>query len=270
MPHSLVLNLTPRSPIYPDFLTGRHHHALFLEIISSIDKPLADCLHEQKTDKAFTLSLLQTDDRRIQWQYKTPIKAGTSCWWRITLLDDRLFGHLTKLWLNLNPEKAWHLGPADLQITSVLGTPQSTQPWANFASYAELYEQASCERRQADLSFCTPTNFRQGTVDTAMPDRDRVFNSLLRKWNQYSGIEIPASMMEQVFPSYFDIRTAIAPDSRSQFVGCVGDVSFKLFGKAEAEVVKQFNALSDFAMYCGVGRKTTMGMGMVRRVYDRS
>ncbi|MCY7336364.1 MAG: hypothetical protein LH613_09170, partial [Chamaesiphon sp.] len=24
MPHSLVLNLIPRSPIYPDFLTGRH------------------------------------------------------------------------------------------------------------------------------------------------------------------------------------------------------------------------------------------------------
>ncbi|WP_222595588.1 hypothetical protein, partial [Microcystis aeruginosa] len=24
MPYSLVLNLTPRSPIYPNFLTGRH------------------------------------------------------------------------------------------------------------------------------------------------------------------------------------------------------------------------------------------------------
>jgi CRISPR-associated protein Csc1 len=30
MPYSLVLNLTPRSPIYPNFLTGRHLHALFL------------------------------------------------------------------------------------------------------------------------------------------------------------------------------------------------------------------------------------------------
>jgi CRISPR-associated endoribonuclease Cas6 len=34
MPHSLVLNLVPQSPIYPDFLTGRHYHAMFLEIIS--------------------------------------------------------------------------------------------------------------------------------------------------------------------------------------------------------------------------------------------
>jgi CRISPR-associated protein Csc1 len=30
MPYSLVLNLTSRSPIYPNFLTGRHLHALFL------------------------------------------------------------------------------------------------------------------------------------------------------------------------------------------------------------------------------------------------
>jgi CRISPR-associated endoribonuclease Cas6 len=270
MPHSLVLNLVPQSPIYPDFLTGRHYHAMFLEIISSIDKPLADRLHEQKTDKAFTLSPVQTGDRRIEWNYKQPIKAGTACWWRITLLDDLLFGHLTKLWLNLNPQKAWHLGSADLHITSVLGTAQANQPWANFMTYSELYEQASAEKRKVDLLFATPTNFRQGSVDTPLPDRDRVFNSLLRKWNQYSGLVFGDEVIQQIFPTYFDIKSAIAPDSRSQFVGCVGEMSFKLFGDAEPDIVKQFNALSDFALYAGIGRKTPMGMGMVRRVYDRS
>lgn len=29
---------------------------------------------------------------------------------------------------------------------------------------------------------------------------------------------------------------------------------------------KYFNVLADYAIYCGIGRKTTMGMGMVRRV----
>jgi CRISPR-associated endoribonuclease Cas6 len=269
MPHSLVLNLTPRTPIYPDFLTGRHCHALFLEIVSSIDKPLADRLHEQKTDKAFTLSPIQVGSR-VQWHYQQPIKAGTPCWWRITLLDDLLFGHLTKLWLNLNPEKAWHLGAADLYVTSVLGTPQPSQPWANFSPYGEIHEKASAQMRQVDLVFATPTNFRQGSVDTALPDPGRVFNSLLRKWNQYSGIEFSGQMIESIFPSYFNIQTAIAPDSRSQFVGCVGEMSFKLFGVQEEAVVKQFNALADFAIFSGVGRKTPMGMGMVRRSYARS
>lgn len=270
MPHSLILNLVPQSPIYPNFLTGRHVHALFLEIVSSVDRPLADRLHEQKTEKAFTLSPLQIGNQSIRWQYDRPIQAGSPCWWRITLLDDLLFGHLTKLWLNLNPQKAWHLGSADLLITSVLGTPQSTQPWANFASYSQLYEQASDDRRIADLTFYTPTSFRQGLVDNPILDVDRVFNSLLRKWNQYSGIEIPDTVIQNIAPSFVNIRTAIAPDSRSQFVGCVGEMSFKLFGKVDSAIVKQFNVLADFAMFAGVGRKTPMGMGMVRRVFDRS
>lgn len=32
MPHSLVLNLLPKSPISLHFLTGRHLHALFLTL----------------------------------------------------------------------------------------------------------------------------------------------------------------------------------------------------------------------------------------------
>ena len=141
MPHSLILNLVPRSAIPPGYLTGKHLHALFLTLVSSVNKPLGDRLHEQKTDKAFTLSPLQITqqsrrDHLLLWEHARPIPPGTPCWWRISLLDDALFGNLTKLWLNLNPGHPWHLGPADLQITSVLGTPQSTQPWANFSTYA--------------------------------------------------------------------------------------------------------------------------------------
>lgn len=40
MPHSLVLNLLPKSPISPQFLTGRHLHALFLTLVSSVDTTL--------------------------------------------------------------------------------------------------------------------------------------------------------------------------------------------------------------------------------------
>ncbi|HAJ62041.1 MAG TPA: CRISPR-associated endoribonuclease Cas6, partial [Cyanobacteria bacterium UBA8543] len=64
MPHSLVLNLLPQSPIPPQFLTGRHLHALFLTLVSSVDTQLGDYLHESKADKAFTLSPLQVINRR--------------------------------------------------------------------------------------------------------------------------------------------------------------------------------------------------------------
>lgn len=64
MPHSLVLNLVPQSPIYPEFLSGRHYHALFLTLISSVDRDLGDYLHSSNTDKAFTLSPLQVQRQR--------------------------------------------------------------------------------------------------------------------------------------------------------------------------------------------------------------
>jgi CRISPR-associated endoribonuclease Cas6 len=181
-------------------------------------------------------------------------------------LDDALFGHLTNLWLHLNPAHPWHLGPANLQIISILGTPQVTQPWANFSTYAQLYDQASDCDRQIDLVFCTPTAFRQGQFDSALPTRDSVFGSLLRRWHQYSGIEFVDTLLEPIFPSFFDIRTVILTDSRSKFIGCVGAMTFRILGDVEPKIVKQINALADFALYSGVGRKTPMGMGMVRRL----
>jgi CRISPR-associated endoribonuclease Cas6 len=234
---------------------------------------LGDYLHESKADKPFTLSPLQVVRRgtvcrvpTLQWEHTKPISAGTPCWWRISLLDDTLFSKLTQLWLNLNPNHPWHLGPADLHITSILGTPQSTQPWANAISYAQLYEQSSDRDRQIELAFCTPTAFRQSNYDCALPTRDLVFNSLIKRWNQYSGIELPKTLIEPIFPSFFDIHTEMVADSRSKFIGCVGAMNFRLLGDLDPFTIKQINVLANFALYSGVGRKTTMGMGMVRRL----
>ncbi|MBE9052008.1 CRISPR-associated endoribonuclease Cas6 [Nostocales cyanobacterium LEGE 11386] len=285
MPHSLILNLLPQSPIPSQYLTGRHLHALFLTLVSSVDRKLGDRLHDATADKAFTLSPLQirgqrTGDRGqerskykfkvstssiLQHSHQQPIPAGTPCWWRISLLDDTLFSQLTQLWLNLNPNHPWHLGPADLYITSIQGTPQSTQPWANACSYAQLYEQASDRDRTIDLIFSTPTAFRQGKFDTTLPTRECVFNSLLSRWNKYSGMEFSQIAIESIFPAFIDIHTEIIADSRSKFIGIIGEVSYRILGEIEPIQIKQINALADFVLYAGIGRKTTMGMGMARR-----
>lgn len=273
MPYSLVLNLIPKSPIPTGYLTGRHLHALFLTLVSSVDKKLGDRLHESTANKPFTISPLQTQkrhsksrDHSLQWQHKQSIPPGTNCWWRISLLDDKLFGELTQLWLNINPDQPWHLGPADLNIISIFGTAKSNQPWASSFSYQEIYEQASDFHRIIALNFATPTCFRQGNYDTPMPTRESVFNSLLNRWDKYSEMEFLEIPIESIYPSYLDINTEIIADSRSKFIGVVGEVSYRIFGDVEPEKIKQINSLADFAIYCGLGRKTPMGMGMVRRL----
>lgn len=281
MPHSLVINFMPKTAIYPEFLTGRHLHALFLTLVSSVDKELADTLHSEKNNKAFTLSPLQIIDehladrkskprvqeRLIRWEYKQPIPAGTSLWWKVSLLDDRLFGQLTKLWLHLNPCHPWHLGSADLAIASILGTPQSTQPWANFAPYQQIYDQASNTERAIALRFYTPTAFRQGKYDSPLPTKESVFSSLCDRWNTYSSIAIDKEkIMEPLFVSRFNIHTEVVSNYSSSFIGCVGEISFRILGDVDPDTIKQINTLADFALYSGIGRKTPMGMGMVRRV----
>ena len=272
MPYSLVLNLIPLSPISPKFLSGRHLHALFLTLVSSVDKQLGDYLHDSQSEKSFTLSPLQTCSKNrhfgqtLQWEHSQQISVGTPCWWRISLLDESLFSKLTQLWLNLNPDQPWHLGSADLKITSIVATPQSTQPWANTCSYSQLYQQASNSDRSMTLTFCTPTAFRQGKFDTSLPTAETIFNSLLNRWNKYSGIEFGELPFSSIFPSYFNIQTEIVSDSRSKFIGCVGKVNYRLLGSIEPEIIQQVNTLADFAFYCGVGRKTPMGMGMLRRL----
>ena len=69
-----------------------------------------------------------------------------------------------------------------------------------------------------------------------------------------------------IFPSFINIHTEIVPDSRSKFIGVVGEVTYRIMGDIETTQIKQINALADFALYSGIGRKTTMGMGMGRRV----
>jgi CRISPR-associated endoribonuclease Cas6 len=268
MPHSLVLNLVPSSSIPIGSLTGKHLHALFLTLVSSVNQELGDRLHEQKTEKPFTLSPLQISrqsNAELQWDYRRAIPAGQSCWWRISLLDDALFGNLSKLWLNLNPSQPWHLGPAHLNITSILGTPQSTQPWANYCAYPQIYEQASETDRQIAFRFCTPATFRQGKFDSALPTRDCIFNSLLKRWNRYSDRTFSDAWLENLFPSFFDIRTEVVSNPDGKCAGCVGTISYRILGDVAPEAIKQINTLADFALYAGVGRKTPMGMGMVRR-----
>ena len=271
MPHSLILNIIPQSPIYPNFLTGRHYHALFLNLVSSVDKKLGDYLHESNADKAFTLSPLQVQNKHktqsytLQYTHQNPIPAGTSCWWRISLLNDNLFNQLTPLWLNINPKQPWHLGSANLYITSIQGTPQFKQPWANACSYNQLYQQASETERNLNFIFSTPVAFRQGAFDNVLPTRESVFNSLLNRWHKYSDIELTNISFESIYASAFNIKTEVISNYDNKFIGCLGEISYRILGNVETTTIKQINALADFALYAGIGRKTTMGMGMVRR-----
>ncbi|MEL7495835.1 MAG: CRISPR-associated endoribonuclease Cas6 [Cyanobacteria bacterium J06554_11] len=268
MPYSLVLNLLPSAPIPKTHLSGRHLHALFLDLVRSQAPDLANLLHGQTTHKSFTLSPLQThlhaqqNPNTLQWSHNRAIPAGTPCWWRITLLDDSLFMQLASLWLGLSSQQQWHLGGSPLQIARVTGTRQADQPWASYLSYEQLYEEASDRNRKLHFRLCSPVTFRISDYDSSLPTRDRVFKSLLKRWNHYSQIPFPDDIIEHIFPAAYNIRSDIAIDSRSKLIGCIGDITFQILGKdISPKTIQQINALAQFSLFTGIGRKTSMGMG---------
>ena len=268
MPYSLVLNLVPRSPIPKAHLTGRHLHALFLDLVRSHSPNLATTLHGQTKQKSFTLSPLQPHTKlqhnpgTLQWNYSHAIPEGTHCWWRITLLEDSLFTQLANLWLGLGSQQQWHLGGSPLQISQVIGTQHTDQPWAGYSSYAQLYDEASDRNRKLHFRFCSPVTFRISDYDSSLPTRDRVFRSLLKRWNHYSQTPFPETLIEHIYPAAYNIHSDVAIDSRSKLIGCIGDVTFQVLGKAVSpKTIQQINALAQFSLFAGIGRKTSMGMG---------
>ena len=76
----------------------------------------------------------------------------------------------------------------------------------------------------------------------------------------------PETLIEWLFPSFFDLRTELVNDPNSKWAGCVGTIGYRILGDADPLAIKQLNTLADFALYAGIGRKTPMGMGMVRRM----
>jgi CRISPR-associated endoribonuclease Cas6 len=129
----------------------------------------------------------------------------------------------------------------------------------------QSYKQASEKERNLNFIFSTPVAFRQGAFDNVLPTRESLFNSLLNRWHKYSGIELTNISFESIYASAFNINTEVISNYDNKFIGCLGEISYRILGNAETTTIKQINALADFALYAGIGRKTTMGMGMVRR-----
>jgi CRISPR-associated endoribonuclease Cas6 len=269
MPYSLVINFTNTSDIPRGYTSGKHLHALFLSLVNSIAPKLSEYLHRSQSNKDFTISPLQItrnhNQNQLTWEkQKKDIKKGSNCWWRITLLDDNLFGKLTPLWLNINPQKPFHLGSGELQIISILSSNKS-HPWANACSYQEIYETASESDRNLNFKIYTPTAFRQGKNDLFLPTAEIVFSSLLRKWNKYSNLPLENISFQDIYPSLFDIKTEIIFNETNKFIGCVGDINYKILGETDSSLIRSINILADYAFYSGIGRKTTMGLGIIKR-----
>jgi CRISPR-associated endoribonuclease Cas6 len=252
---SLVVefNERPTGPAGGDLV-----YAWFLGWLRGMNTGWSEAMHRDGRHKPFTVSPL--------------LSSGGRPFVRITSLEPELSLALAAL----RPDDAGGVRLGRNRFTVRMTTADPRQhPWAGHADSAALW--STCSRplvSTATLRFHTPTAFGDsGRRASLQPDPRLVFSSLARRWAACSSVpdrpgDLPA-VAHAVRATRFDVKTRTAPLRRFREVGFVGCCEFTVDSSAPVAVRQWFHVLCRFAVFSGVGQRTTMGMGQTSLVAVR-
>jgi len=270
--YASVIRLVAQTPtVIPAFGGGQYAHAAFFKILAQFDPQLAASVHEiagKGRRKPFTISPLMglpgspAKDRFVP--------THQACWLRVTLLDETLFRSFIEYFRAAQDDCFIRLGDARFLVKEVLTMPGS-HPWAGVLDLDDLRSTLEKPPQTAiAIEFHTPTSFNLGSHIEALPVPRLVFGSLAVVWANIFG-EALVQAVERFVEGHMRMevhrlmRHGIRLNNRPQ-IGVTGRVVYRLLAHEDGMMARMVNALADLAFYAGVGRKTTQGMGMARRV----
>ena len=288
MPYSLVLHcMAQHNALTRDDLQGQKAVTLFLqELICKQDAELAARLHAPRNSKPFTTAILAPQGcgklrptvrhaRSGEGLLEDEVKI------RLTLLDDALYPLVSQFFLQqLGNITVLHLGGSPLIISRLTVTPESSEPWAGFASFDNLLAQASRAETSWVILFATPTTFKSGDADVPLPLPRLCFQSWLNSWDEHSPYPFFTDKAErrqfleeavegQVSVHFSQIRAAeqafYFDGHRTREQGFTGTCTFSVKPKKTMPHQRRIlTTLAHYSFFAGTGRKTTMGMGVTR------
>ncbi len=240
--------------INAEHVTMRGLHGLLFHVLEHADPAEAAWLHKHPAPKPYSMAPYFVQEGQ----------GGKLVGIRYAVLNDRAATLLHKAW-----QQMYHM-----QTQLRLGKYQTFQvshvEWiqgGNFTDIARLPP-----GQEIVLEFLSPTAFKQGPGSLPLPLPKNVFQWPLRVWQCYAPmvLSIPADWLtwceRDVFVVAHHIETAVVSITRSEsFIGFTGRVSFQAY-KGDERYLRVWQALGTLAAFCGVGHKTTMGMGAVERI----
>ena len=274
MPISTLISLIPETDVMLRPTMGHHAHAAFLAILRESAPDLAETLHAQSAQKPFTVSPLIAKAKKHN--NRLHIRAGTECKLRFTFLDDELFTHFGKAFLTLMMPPI-RLGEATFQVRQIVSHATEERSWSKNETYTALIQSAKTDT-QMSFRFYSPTAFRrltprgQQTRSETYVDILRCYQSWVNKWNAFAPIKLDKTEILDFVREYGQV-TSVRTESRAlnfgkyTEVGWVGVCAWIFYPEdlLDDDRLRAVNSLADFALYCGTGYKTTMGMGQTRR-----
>ncbi|MDW8318518.1 MAG: CRISPR-associated endoribonuclease Cas6 [Anaerolineae bacterium] len=264
---SFIVYLRPLEVVPLGHTLGRSLHGLLLRLVSHVDPALANALHSDISPKPFTVSPLRG---RLTPVDGRPCALPTERYSvRYTVLTDETFNALGHVLLaRLGSEDAVTLDGQPFALEAISLDPRQSGGWAGITTEQALWAEA----RPADrvtLRFASPTTFRTGDMNLLFPLPVSVFGSLARKWQAFCATPLPPHLEEflagQVAAERYRLETQVVSYGGHQFNGFVGDCQFRVL-HSDPAYRKAVNVLAAFALFAGVGQKTTQGLGQARRL----
>jgi len=104
-----------------------------------------------------------------------------------------------------------------------------------------------------------------------LPDPPLVFGELAGYWDRLTGDDTQAAVRDfaarDVVVSRYDLATHMGDYGGGRLqLGFAGRADFELLNPSHPDLTRHLNRLADLAFFTGLGSKTTMGMGQVRRI----
>ncbi|GFP27363.1 CRISPR-associated endoribonuclease Cas6 [Candidatus Hakubella thermalkaliphila] len=264
---SFVVRVRPMKSVCYQYCTGRLLHGLFLHLMERVNPSLAGELHDTKGQKPFTVSPLFGHFLTDSGAKKA--LEEEEYWFRFTALTEECCEALVRVFYGeAIPNATVMIEETPFLITATDLAVGGRRGWSGLLSYDDLISTANGEP-EITLCFQTPTTFRQGKINYVLPDPNLVFGSLLRKWNAYAPKKIPQEIknfiFERVGVSQYRLSSRLYDLGDHSLIGFQGKCKYTVLGD-QNEMTRYLNILADFAFFAGLGQKTTMGMGQVRRL----
>jgi len=153
----------------------------------------------------------------------------------------------------------YRLGRVDLAI--------AREPGTNLPKSRRYRVEARDLPDQVGLAFDSPTAFRRQGVNLLFPLPDLVWGSLAEAWNASSPVPVNAELRdfarERLAVSRFRLESRALSFPDNVQLGCTGHCWYT-FLDCDPYWMRQVHLLAAFAVYAGVGYRTTVGMGQVR------
>ncbi|HEY75212.1 MAG TPA: CRISPR system precrRNA processing endoribonuclease RAMP protein Cas6 [Thermoflexia bacterium] len=264
---SLVLTLRAERPVVLPAYLGRASHAAFLRLVDQADAALAERLHAPDARRPFTCSPLMGGRRRGR---SLEVGPEDALYVRYTGLDGAVSALLAR-WAE-EPPSHLELEGATLVVEGATVDP-AAHPWAGCETYEDLAARhllpSGSPSARLELEFASPTTFRSGGRALPVPLPDRVFGSLVEKWNSFSPVAVSEEVRrfaeECLAISRYRLATRVVPGKGdSVLIGFVGWCRYVALNR-DRYWLSLLQLLTDYAFYAGVGYQTTVGMGQVRR-----